>query len=140
MSGVISPAFAHAILEWRWTWPIARLALVAMFLVSGISKLAKFSGGVAEMKDAGLPAPVIMAILSIAVELTGSVLVLANRWVWLGAGMLGAFTAIGAVTAHAPWRVSGQARKEALAVFFMHFGLVAAFVLDALLAEQAVGR
>lgn len=73
------------------------------------------------------------------VELTGSVLILINRWVWLGAGMLGAFTAIGAVTAHAFWKVSGPARKDAIAVFLMHFGLIAAFALDALLAES-LGR
>jgi uncharacterized membrane protein YphA (DoxX/SURF4 family) len=80
-----------------------------------------------------------MAALSIFVELTGSVLVMINRWVWLGAGMLVVFTAIGAVTAHAFWKVSGPARKEAIAVFLMNFGLIAAFALDALLAER-VGR
>jgi uncharacterized membrane protein YphA (DoxX/SURF4 family) len=80
-----------------------------------------------------------MAALSIFVELTGSVLVMINRWVWLGAGMLGVFTAIGAVTAHAFWKVSGPARKEAIAVFLMHVGLIAGFALDALLAER-VGR
>jgi uncharacterized membrane protein YphA (DoxX/SURF4 family) len=68
------------------------------------------------------------------------VLVLIGRWVWLGAGMLGVFTAIGTVTAHAFWKVSGRERKEALAVFLMHFGLIAAFMLDALLAERAVGQ
>jgi uncharacterized membrane protein YphA (DoxX/SURF4 family) len=80
-----------------------------------------------------------MAALSIFVELTGSVLVMINRWVWLGAGMLGVFTAIGAVTAHAFWKVSGPVRKEAIAVFLMNFGLIAASALDALLAER-VGR
>jgi uncharacterized membrane protein YphA (DoxX/SURF4 family) len=64
------------------------------------------------------------------------VLVLIDRWVWLGAGMLGVFTAIGAVTAHAFWKVSGRARVEAIAVFLMHLGLIAAFVLCALVAER----
>jgi uncharacterized membrane protein YphA (DoxX/SURF4 family) len=110
------------------------------FLASGLGKLANFQGGVAEMSEAGMPAPATMAVLSILVVLTGSVLVLIGRWVWLGAGMLGAFTAIGAVTAHAFWKVSGPERKEAIAVFFMHIGLIAAFVLDALLADRVVGR
>jgi uncharacterized membrane protein YphA (DoxX/SURF4 family) len=135
-----SPAFVHAILEWPWTWPIARLALVATFLASGFSKITNFSGGVTEMAEAGMPAPAAMAVLSIFVELTGSALVLIGRWVWLGAGMLGVFTAIGAITAHAFWKVSGSARKEALAVFLMHIGLIGAFVLDALLAEGGGGR
>lgn len=83
-----------------------------------------------------MPAPAVMALLSIFVELTGSALVLIDRWGWLGAGMLGVFTAIGAVTAHAFWKVSGRARVEATAVFLMHLGLIAAFVLCALITER----
>jgi uncharacterized membrane protein YphA (DoxX/SURF4 family) len=140
VNSVVAPEFVRAILEWPWTWPLARFALVVTFLASGLSKIANFSGGVAEMAQAGMPAPAAMTLLSIFVELTGSVLVLIGRWVWLGAGMLGAFTAIGAVTAHAFWKVSGPERKEATAVFLMHVGLIAAFALDALLAERVVGQ
>ena len=140
MNSLGTPEFVRAILEWPWTWAVARCALVVIFLASGLSKVANFSGGVAEMAQAGMPAPAVMALLSIFVELTGSVLVLTNRWVWLGAGMLGVFTAAGAVTAHAFWKASGAERKDAIAVFLMHFGLIAALVLDALLAERAVDQ
>lgn len=140
MNSLATPDFVQVILESPWTLPLVRFGLVVTFLASGLSKIANFSGGVAEMAQAGLPAPPVMALLSIFVELTGSVLVLIGRWVWLGAGMLGVFTAIGAVTAHAFWKVSGAERKEALAVFLMHFGLIAAFALDALFAERIVGR
>jgi uncharacterized membrane protein YphA (DoxX/SURF4 family) len=136
MNDQSAPQFVQAILEWQWTWPIARFALIVNYLVSGLSKIANFRGGVAEMAQAGMPAPVVMALLSIFVELGGSALVLIGRWVWLGAGMLGVFTAIGAVTAHAFWKVSGRARVDATAVFFMHLGLIAAFVLCALVAER----
>lgn len=136
MNGQTTPQFVRAILEWQWTWPIARFALVVFYLVSGLSKIADFRGAVAEMVEARMPAPAAMALLSIFVELTGSVLVLIDRWVWLGAGMLGVFTAIGAVTAHAFWKVSGRARVEAIAVSLMHLGLIAAFVLCALVAER----
>ena len=140
MNSLGTPEFVRSILEWPWTWAVARCALVVIFLASGLSKIANFSGGVAEMAQARMPAPAVMALLSIFVELTGSVLVLTNRWVWLGAGMLGVFTAAGAVTAHAFWKVSGAERKDAIAVFLMHFGLIAALVLDALLAERAVAQ
>jgi uncharacterized membrane protein YphA (DoxX/SURF4 family) len=136
MNGQVTPQFVQAILEWQWTWPIARFALVMYYLVSGLGKIANFRGAIVEMAEAGMPVPVVMALLSIFVELTGSVLVLIDRWVWLGAGMLGVFTAIGAVTAHAFWKMSGRARIEAIAVFLMHIGLIAAFVLCALLTER----
>ena len=140
MNSLGTPEFVRAILEWPLTWAVARCALVVIFLASGLSKIANFSGGVAEMAQAGMPVPAVMALLSIFVELTGSVLVLINRWVWLGAGMLGVFTAAGAVTAHAFWKVSGAERKDAITVFLMHLGLIAALVLDALLAERVVAQ
>ncbi len=104
MNSLGAPGFVHAVLGWPGTWLIARFALVATFLISGLAKVANFSGGVAEMEEAGLPIPAVMTVLSIFVELTGSVLVLIGRWVWLGAGMLAVFTALGAVTAHAFWK------------------------------------
>jgi uncharacterized membrane protein YphA (DoxX/SURF4 family) len=136
MNGQTTPQFVQTILEWQSTWPIVRVALVVYYLVSAVSKITNVRGAVAEMAQAGMPAPAAMALLSIFVELTGSTLVLISRGVWLGAGMLGVFTAIGAVTAHAFWRVSGRARVEALTVFLMHLGLIAAFVLCALVAER----
>ena len=136
MNGQTTPQLFQAILEWQWTWPIARFALVVYYLVSGLSKIANFRGAVAEMAQADMPAPAAMALLTIFVELAGSALVLIGRWVWLGAGMLGVFTAIGAVTAHAFWKVSGRARVQAITVFLMHIGLIAGFVLCALLAER----
>jgi uncharacterized membrane protein YphA (DoxX/SURF4 family) len=107
MCSLAAPNFVRAILEWPWTWPLARFALVVTFLASGLSKIANLSGGVTEMAEAG---------------------------------MLGGFTGLGAVTAHAFWKVSGPERKEAIAVFLMHFGLIAALALDALLAERVVGQ
>jgi uncharacterized membrane protein YphA (DoxX/SURF4 family) len=136
VNGQTPPQFVQAFLEWPWTWPIARVALVVFYLISALGKITNFRGAVSEMAHAGMPAPVAMALLSIFVELTGSTLVLIGRGVWLGAGMLGVFTAIGAFTAHAFWRVSGRARVEALTVFLMHLGLIAAFVLCALVAER----
>ena len=137
MNGQTTPHVVQAILEWEWTWPLARFLLVLFYLISGLSKVADFRSAVTEMREAGMPAPAAMSVLSIVVELTGSVLVLLGRWVWLGAGMLGIFTAIGALTAHAFWRLSGKARLEATAIFLMHLGLIAAFVLCALVAERA---
>jgi uncharacterized membrane protein YphA (DoxX/SURF4 family) len=75
MNGQTTPQFVHAILEWRGIWPIARFALVLFYLVSGLGKIVDFRGAVAAMTQAGVPAPAVMAILSVFVELTGSVLV-----------------------------------------------------------------
>jgi uncharacterized membrane protein YphA (DoxX/SURF4 family) len=103
MNGQVTPQFVQAIVEWQWTWPIARFALVLYYLVSEFSKIADSRGAVAEMAQADMPAPAAMAFLSIFVELTGSALILVGSWVWLGAGMLGVFTGGGPlIPAHSP--------------------------------------
>lgn len=131
-----APRFVDAILDWRWTAALARLALVSAYLLGGIVKLADWPAAVAEQAHFGLhPAP-LWAALTIAVELIGPILILSGRWVWLGAGMLGAFTLLAAITANAFWGMpAGQARFMATNAFFEHVGLIGGFALVALLGR-----
>jgi uncharacterized membrane protein YphA (DoxX/SURF4 family) len=131
------PAFVDAILDGRWTWFLARLALVGAYLLGGLVKLFDFPAAVAEQAHFGLHPPEVMAALTIAVELIGPLLILSGRWVWLGAGMLGVFTALAALTANAFWTMQGEARFAATNAFFEHVGLIGGFVLAALVAEHA---
>jgi uncharacterized membrane protein YphA (DoxX/SURF4 family) len=75
------------------------------------------------------------AVLTIAVELVGSALILAGRWVWLGAGMLGVFTALAALVANPFWALQGHERFMATNAFFEHIGLIGGFVLAAMIAS-----
>ena len=56
--------------------------------------------------------------------------------VWLGAGGLGVLTAIATVVANNFWAVTGHARLLAANSFFEHIGLIAAFVLVAVIAAD----
>jgi hypothetical protein len=121
MNGAATPELVHVILECPRTWPIACFAPVAYCLVSGLSKIADFRGAVAEMAQAGMLAPIAVALPS---TFAGSGSVLAcwgphrdrprHRLRFLGGFKVGAL--------------------KATAVFPVHFGLIAAFVLDAVLA------
>ncbi|CDO34938.1 DoxX family protein [Novosphingobium sp. KN65.2] len=130
------PRFVDAILNWRPTWFLARLALVCAYLVGGLVKLADFSSAVAEQAHFGMSPPALWAALTIAVELVGSLLILSGRLVWLGAGMLGVFTILAAITANAFWSMpAGPERFAATNAFFEHLGLIGGFVMAALVAE-----
>lgn len=130
------PRWVDAILDWRWTWLVARIALTGAYLVGGATKLFDFPSAVAEQAHFGLrPAP-LWAGLTIAVELVGPLLIISGRLVWLGAGMLGVFTGLAALIANNFWALSGQARFAATNAFFEHLGLIAGFVLAALIAEH----
>jgi uncharacterized membrane protein YphA (DoxX/SURF4 family) len=131
------PRWVDAILDWRWTWLVARIGLTSAFILGAVLKLSDFPSAVAEQESYGLHPGWLWAALTIAVEVTGPVLIISGRWVWLGAGMLGVFTGLAAIIADPFWTMTGQARFMATATFFEHIGLIAGFVMAALIAEHA---
>lgn len=137
MNAHATPPATRSLLEWSGTWLTARVAIVTLYLVSAAAHVTGFRGAIAEQVGYGMPAPALMAALTVVVEIVGSLLILAGRWVWLGAGMLGVFTALGAVLAHPFWTMQGGPRFEALATFLEHTGLVGGLILVALVAERA---
>ncbi|WP_061780896.1 DoxX family protein [Sphingomonas sanguinis] len=137
MRGSANPAFVEAIARHRATWFAARLALCGAYLLGGIVKLTDWPGAVAEQAHFGMTPPALWAALTIAVELIGPLLILIGRFVWLGAGMLGVFTALAALTANAFWTMPpGAERFAATNGFFEHIGLVGGFVLVTMLAGR----
>ena len=132
-----TPRLVEAILGWRGTGFLARLALVSAYLLGAVVKLSDLHAAVAEQAHFGMPTPALFAALTIAVELIGPALILSGRLVWLGAGMLGVFTALAALTANAFWAMPpGPQRFAATNGFFEHIGLVGGFVLVAMLAGR----
>ncbi|MBI1172407.1 DoxX family membrane protein [bacterium] len=135
------PLWVRAILTWRGTWILARIVLTSAYWTGGIYKLSDLPGAVAEQAHFGLQPPAFWALVTIAVELGGSALVILGRTVWLGAGALGVLTAVAMLLANDFWTMQGVARFTAFNAFFEHAGLIAGFVLTAILAiRPAEGR
>jgi len=136
----VTPRILTALLARPELWFLARLALVGAYLLGGIVKLIDWQGAVAEQAHFGMPAPAIFAALTIAVELIGPALILADRLAWLGAGMLAVFTMLAAFVANAFWTMSGPDRFMATNAFFEHLGLVGGFALVAILSHMKSER
>lgn len=136
-----APAFVRTILRWRWTGLFARLLLVGAYLLGGVVKATDWPAAVAEQAHFGMHPPALWAALTIAVEIVGPLLILSGRLVWLGAGMLGVFTVLAAITANAFWAMPpGPERFMATNAFFEHLGLVGGFILAAMLADAERDR
>ena len=118
----------------------ARVVLCLPFWWSGLTKLLDFSGGTAEMAALGLEPAWLFNALTIFVQLGGSLLVILNRWTWLGAGALGVFTALATVMAHRFWTLDGIERVRELNTFLEHLAIIAGFVLVAILGVVGVRR
>ncbi len=141
MTAARTPRFVGAILDWRWTGFLARLALVGAYLLGGIVKASDWTAAIAEQAHFGMSPPALWAALTIVVEIVGPLLILSGRLVWLGAGMLGVFTLFAAITANAFWAMpAGQERFMATNAFFEHLGLIGGFVLAAMVAEMEARR
>ena len=135
-----TPPWVGAILGWRATWFLARLALSSAYLIGGVNKAIDFPGAVAEQAHFGLEPAWAWAIVTIVVELGGSLLLIWGRLVWLAAGALGVLTAIAMLVANNFWAMEGQARFMAMNTFFEHLGLIAAFALAAKMATSTGRR
>ena len=137
MRGSANPPFVEVIVQSRAAWFAARLALCGAYMLGGVIKLTDWPGAVVEQTHFGMTPPALWAAITIAVELVGPLLILTGRFVWLGAGMLGVFTALAALTANAFWTMPpGPERFAATNGFFEHIGLVGGFVLVAMLAGR----
>ena len=132
-----TPHWIAELLSSPWTWRLARTALVSAYLIGGVNKLFDFTAAVAEQEHFGLHPAWLWAVLAIVVEIGGSLLVVAGRLVWLGAGSLGVLTAVAMLVANDFWSMTGQDRFVALNTFFEHLGLIAGFVLVSIRAEEA---
>src|SRR5271169_3701919 len=99
----MTPALIAAILRWPSTAILARIALTTAYWWAGLSKLLQFQTTVGEMSHFGLPAPALLAGLTIFVELVGSAMLIMGWMPWLAAGALAVFTAWATLLAHAFW-------------------------------------
>ncbi|WP_353860279.1 DoxX family protein [Azospirillum formosense] len=129
-----------ALLDWPGTAWLARLALAAPFVVSGLVKLTDFNGAVAEAAGLGLGLPVLVAVAVIVTQLGGSALFLTRRWCWLGAGILAGFTVVATLLAHAFWTYEGPDRARQTATFLEHLAIVGGFAAAAVLTHRNTHR
>jgi transmembrane protein len=134
----MTPAPIWTLLSVPVTALVARILLTLPQWSSGIEKIIDFPGGVAALQQAGFNPPAVICAAVIVTQLVGSALVIANRWAWLGAGMLAVFTALTVFLVHNWWSMPpGPERVEAYYTALMHVGHIGGLILAAVLSVQA---
>lgn len=118
------------------TFAIARVLLTLPYWWSGLSKLFDFHAAVMENAALNLPHPELIAAATVVVQLVGSLLVITDWYLWLGAGALAGFTAIATLVAHAFWTLQGATRYEQMNAFLEHIALIAAFATAAIASRR----
>ncbi|GAA0707249.1 DoxX family protein [Dokdonella soli] len=133
-----SPRWVSAILGSRATWLLARIALTLPYWWSGIDKVLHPQAALAEVSGlVGASTPLPFYIVLLTVQLGGSLLVILDRWTWLGTGVLAVFTLIVTLIAHAFWKLDGAACFTEMNTFMEHLALIAGFVFAAMAAQYS---
>jgi len=113
----------------RW---VGLLGLCAAYLQGGLNKALDFPGAIGEMQHFGLTPALPFAVLTIALELGASALILSGFFRWLGALGLAGFTLLATFLANRYWDLPmGHDRFMAANGFYEHLGLVGGFLLVA---------
>jgi putative oxidoreductase len=107
----------------------ARICLSAVYLYSGIVKLADIPAGMAEVAGLELPAPGVFLALTILVQLGGGLMVLVGLWTRLAAFLLLGFTVVATALAHNPLGLGGVEFQRQLTTSLEHLGIVGGFLL-----------
>jgi putative oxidoreductase len=102
----------------------SRLLFVVLFLPAGIGKLTGFSGTVGYIASVGLPLATLGAALALAVEILGSLALLAGFQTRIAALVLAAFTLVASFFFHAYWAVPADQAFVTQLLFFKNIAVV----------------
>jgi putative oxidoreductase len=107
----------------------ARLLLIALFLLSGWSKLSDYSGAVAFMTQVGAPVPALAAAVAIFMEVPVAIAILVGAFTRPLAVLLALYTLATAFIGHHYWTMTGPAQLDNLIHFYKNISIMGGFLL-----------
>lgn len=103
---------------------LGRLALAALFLPAGLSKISGFDGTVGYINSMGLPFASLAAIIAIVVEIGGGLALITGLFCRTASLILAAFTALATVSFHAYWAVPTEQAFMQQLMFYKNIGVI----------------
>lgn len=129
------PKFVADILESDWLWHLSRVVITFMYWFAGVGFLIDFTGAQATMGFFGFEPVWLIAALTIGVQLIGSALIILDRRVWLGAGMLATFTLLTIPLVHDFWNMEGPGAVQAMLESEEHLTVVGGLIVVSILSH-----
>lgn len=116
---------------------LARVLLMALFLVSGWKKLTNFLATVGYMASTGVPMPKLSTVVAIAMEFFAGIALVLGIWTRPLALLYAAFTLATALMGHHFWTMSGADREANKVNFLKNLSIMGGLLL---LAVTGPGR
>ena len=107
---------------------LGRVAIAALYLPSGFSKLMNLDAFINQMDGRSVPFAPIVAPLGAAIEFLGGVLLLVGVQVRLASTALLVFTIIATLIAHRFWEYQGAALRMQQTNFFKNVAIAGGFI------------
>jgi putative oxidoreductase len=108
---------------------LGRLALAALFLPAGLSKISGFDGTVGYINSMGLPFASLATIIAIVVEIGGGLALITGLFSRTASLILAAFTALATVSFHAYWAVPTEQAFMQQLMFYKNVGVIGGLLM-----------
>ncbi|MCS2155940.1 DoxX family protein [Scandinavium sp. H11S7] len=117
---------------------IARIALVALFIIFGYPKMMGFSGTVQYMASSGAPVPTLSAIIAILMEVPAAILIVLGFFTRPLAVLFVFYTLGTAVIGHHYWDMTGASVVPNMINFYKNISIAGGFLLLAITGPGAM--
>ena len=117
---------------------VGRILLALMFVLAGASKIAGFAGTVGYIASKGLPAPALLAVLTIVAEVGGGLAIVFGfhaRWAALA---LAGFTLLASFIFHAFWSVPADQQMVQQLMFMKNISVAGGMLVLAAFGAGAI--
>jgi putative oxidoreductase len=108
---------------------IARVLLMALFVIFGLDKFLNFSGTASYMEAVGLPFPTLSAFVALFMELVVGLAILIGAYTRPLAFALALYTIITALIGHRFWSLTGGVRLDTMIHFYKNMGIAGGLLL-----------
>ena len=107
---------------------LGRVAIAALYLPSGFSKLMNLDAFISQVDGRGVPFAPVFAPLGAAIEFLGGLALLLGVQVRLASVLLLVFTVLATAIAHRFWEYQGAAERMQQINFFKNVAIIGGFV------------
>lgn len=108
---------------------LARILLMALFVLFGFSKLTDYAGTTAYMAAEGLPLPALAAAVVIAMEFFVGLAIVLGFWTRPLALLLALYTLGTALIGHHYWTMAGAERMANMINFYKNLSIIGGLLL-----------
>jgi putative oxidoreductase len=117
---------------------VGRILLASLFVLSGWNKIVGFDGTVGYIASGGLPMPAVVAVLTIALELVGGLMLVVGLLTRPVALAIAGFTLLAAFLFHAYWSAPEAGRMVQYLSFWKNISIAGGMLVLAAFGPGAL--